>query len=161
MMERVLGIALWISKSLYAISGTVLVLMMLLTVTDVVLRTIDRPITGAYEMVGFMAAVVIAFGLPYTSSTRGHVYMEFLIERIPKPRQNIVIIFTRLIGIALFALTAYNLFGVGTDLRYTGEVSPTLNIPFYPVAYALGVSFFMLVFVLICDIIKVCGDRYE
>ena len=161
MMERVLGLALKLSKSLYVISGIVLVSMMLLTVTDVVLRTIGRPITGAYEMVGFMAAVVIAFGLPYTSSTRGHVYMEFLIERIPKPRQNIIIISTRLIGIALFALAAYNLFVVGVDLRHTGEVSPTLNLPFYPVAYALGVSFFVLVIVLICDIIKVCGGRYE
>ena len=160
-MERVLRIALWISKSLYAVSGVVLVSMMLLTATDVVLRTVGRPITGAYEMVGFMAAVVIAFGLPYTSSTRNHVYMEFFIERISKQQRNIVNIFTRLIGIALFALAAYNLFEVGADLRSTGEVSPTLNLPFYPVAYAIGVSFFMLVFVLICDIIKVYGGRYE
>ena len=47
-MERVLAIALKISKFLYAVSGVALVWMMLLTVTDVVLRTFGRPITGAY-----------------------------------------------------------------------------------------------------------------
>lgn len=161
MMERVLAIALRISKFLYAVSGVALAWMMLLTVTDVVLRAFGRPITGAYEIVAFTAPVVIAFGLPYTSWMKGHVYMEFLIERIPKQNRNIANIFTRLTGIALFAVVGYNLFVVGMDLRDTGEVSPTLNFPFYPVAYGVGICCFMICFVLVCDMIRIWGDRNE
>jgi len=160
-MERMLATALKISKFLHAVSGVALVWMMLLTVTDVVLRAFGRPITGAYELVAFSGAVVIGFGLPYTSWMRGHVYMEFLIERIPKQNRNIANIFTRLIGIILFAVAGCNLLIVGMDLRDTGEVSPTLNFPFYPIAYGVGICCFVLCLMLLCDIIKIYGDRYE
>jgi len=150
-----------ISKFLYAVSGVVLVWMMLLTGADVVLRAFGRPITGAYELVAFSGAVVIGFGLPYTSWTRGNVYMMFLIEKLPKQSRDIANVFTRLVGIALFAVIAYNLVVVGMDLRGTGEMSPTLQLPFYPVAYGVGICCFMLCLMLLCDIIKICGDHYE
>jgi TRAP-type C4-dicarboxylate transport system permease small subunit len=160
-MTWLLSLGLKISKSLYAVSGVVLVWMMLLTAADVVLRAFGRPITGAYELVGFSGAVVIGFGLPYTSWTRGHVYMEFLIKKLPKQSRDIANVFTRLVGIALFAVIAYNLVVVGMDLRGTGEMSPTLQLPFYPVAYGVGICCFMLCLMLLCDIIKICGDHYE
>ena len=87
--------------------------------------------------------------------------MEFLIEKISKQNRGIANIFTRLIGIALYAVAGYNLFIVGMDLRDTGEVSPTLNFPFYPVAFGVGTCCFILCFMLLCDIIKIYGDRYE
>jgi TRAP-type C4-dicarboxylate transport system permease small subunit len=41
------------------------------------------------------------------------------------------------------------------------EVSGTLEIPLYPVAYALAVCFLMLALVLLCDILKILGGTYE
>jgi hypothetical protein len=43
----------------------------------------------------------------------------------------------------------------------SGEVSLTRQIPFYPVAYGLGVSCFIQCLVLITDITKVIGGKYE
>ena len=87
--------------------------------------------------------------------------MVFLIEKLPKQSRDIANVFTRLVGIALFAVIAYNLVVVGMDLRGTGEMSPTLQLPFYPVAYGVGICCFMLCLMLLCDIIKICGDHYE
>lgn len=160
-MKYVLKVALKISKFLYAISGVALVWMMLLTVADVIMRKLGRPITGSYELVAFSATVVIGFGLPFTTWTRGHVYMEFLIQIMPKKSRDIVNIFTRLIGIALFAMAGYNLFLVGIDLYKTKEVTDTLNFPYYPVVYGLGICCFMLCLMLLCDILKIYGFHHE
>ncbi len=160
-MEHLLRVSVKISKFLYTLSGLALVWMMLLTVADVILRELGRPITGTYELVAFSGAVVIGFGLPYTSWTRGHVYMEFLTEKIPRRSRNIAYVMTRLMGIVLFAVAAYNLFVVGTDLYNSGEVSPTLNFPFYPVAYGVGMCCSLVCLMLFCDIIKVYGDYDE
>ena len=37
----------------------------------------------------------------------------------------------------------------------------TLRMPFYPVAYGLGVSFLLQCLVLFCDILKIHGGTYE
>lgn len=160
-MGSLLGISLRLSRFLYGIAGVALVFMMLLTVVDVILRTFGRPITGTYEMVGFSGAVVIGFALPFTSWIRGHVYMEFLIQRFPKQVRDRMNLFTRVIGIILFALIAYNLMIVGIDLQKSGEVSPTLRFPFYPVVYGVGICFFIECLVLFCDILKIRGGKYE
>jgi TRAP-type C4-dicarboxylate transport system permease small subunit len=160
-MQGLLGISLRLSRFLYGIAGITLVFMMLLTVVDVILRIFGRPITGTYEMVGFSGAVVIGFALPFTSWIRGHVYMEFLIQRLSKHVRNRMNLFTRVIGIILFVLIAYNLIIVGIDLQKSGEVSPTLRFPFYPVVYGVGICFFIECLVLFCDILKIRGNQYE
>ena len=160
-MANLLGIGLRVSRFLYGVAGVTLVFMMLLTVVDVILRIFGRPITGTYEMVGFSGAVVIGFALPFTSWIRGHVYMEFLIQRFPKHVRDRMNLSTRVVGIILFLLIAYNLIIVGIDLQKSGEVSPTLRFPFYPVVYGVGICFFIECLVLFCDILKIRGDQYE
>lgn len=160
-MKRMLGIIFGICRFLYGVSGVTLLFMMCLAVTDVVLRMFDRPIMGAYEIVSFSLPVVISFGLPYTSWRRGHVHMEFLITKMPKRVRDYTNICSRLVGIALFGMLGYNLFIVGNDLRNTGEVSATMQFPFYPVAFGVGVSSFILCFVLVGDILKIIGGRFE
>jgi TRAP-type C4-dicarboxylate transport system permease small subunit len=154
-VERLLRATSGLSRFLYVLSGIALVWMMLVTVADVLLRSVGRPLTGAYEVVSLTGPVVVGLGLPYTSWKRGHVYMEFLLERFPKGKRKILNLSTRLISIVLFAVVAYNLLLVGVDLRNAREVSPTLEIPFYPIAYGVGVCFFMLCLVLVCDIARV------
>ena len=150
-----------LSTFLNSISCIALVSMMVLTVTDVVLRMFKRPITGTYEIVGLLGAIVIGFGIPITSWIRGHIFVDFLTQRFPQGRRNVVNIFTRLLGIGLFFIAGWNLIIVGIDLYHTGEVSLTRQLPFYPIAYGLAVSCFVQCLVLICDIIKIVGEEYE
>lgn len=150
-----------VSKFLDSISSVALVSIMVLTVADVILRIFKRPITGTYEIVGLLGAVVIGFGIPMTSWIRGHIFVDFLIQRFPQGRRDVVNIFTRLLGVGLFAVAGWNMIIVGMDLYHTGEVSLTRQLPFYPIAYGLAVSCFVQSFVLICDIIKIFGEEYE
>jgi len=150
-----------LSRFLNIIAGVSLTFLMLLTVMDVILRTLKRPIVGTYELVAFSGAVVIGFALPLTSWLRGHIYVDFFILRFSKTVQNIFNITTRCLVIILFFLAGWNLIKYAIDLQKSGEVSLTLQMPFYPVTYGIGVCCFIQCLVLMCDIIKIFGGEYE
>ena len=111
-------------------AGVTLTLVMGLTVADVFLRIFGKPLVGAFELVAFLGAVVIGFSLPFTSWVRGHIYVDFLILKLPKGPRKGVHLFTRLLGMGLFALIGWNLLKMAGDLHRSGEVSPTLHVPF-------------------------------
>lgn len=160
-MKWVLSAGLKISRFLYVISGIGLVVMMMLTVVDVALRLVGRPITGTYELVGYLSVVVVGFALPLTTWNKGHVFMEFVIDRIAKGNRDIANTFTRIIGIALFAVGTYSLAEIGADLYNTGEGSPTLQLPVYPFAWAAAFCCSIMCFVLFCDILRIYGGKYD
>jgi TRAP-type C4-dicarboxylate transport system permease small subunit len=150
-----------ISKTLNFIAAIALTFMMLLTVADVLLRAGRHPIIGTYEIVSLLLAVVIGFGIPQVSLDRGHVYMEFILDKLSKRGKNVLHTFTRILCLLLFALIGYNLFHVAAGFRASGEVSPTIQLPFYPVAYGIAVCCLLECIVFIFDIIRIWRDQYE
>jgi TRAP-type C4-dicarboxylate transport system permease small subunit len=148
------------SKWLSVIAGTSLTLMMLLTVSDVVGRAFGHPIMGTYEVVGFMLALVIGFAMPKVSLARQHVYMDF-IDRLSKRNRALMNIFTRILCIILFVLIGYSLFGVGNEYRISGETSPTIRLPFYPLAYGVGICCFVECFVFVFEIARSWRESHE
>lgn len=150
-----------ISNSLNAVGAVTLTFMMLLTVADVFLRAFARPILGTYEIASVLLAVVIGFSIPKVSLDKGHVYMEFLIERLSTRNKAIMFTFTRVLCIVLFFLIGYNLFSVANEFRLSGEVTPTIQLPFYPTAYGVGVCCFLECFVFAFDILKIWKIGHE
>ena len=150
-----------ISRFLNIIAGISLTFLMLLTIGDVILRFFSRPIVGTYELVAFSGAVVIGFSVPLTSWVKGHVYVDFLILRFSQKIRNIFHVITRCLVIFLFLMIGWNLIKYGMDLYKSGEVSLTLQMPFYPVAYGIGICCFFQCMVLLCDILKIGGGKYE
>jgi TRAP-type C4-dicarboxylate transport system permease small subunit len=142
------------SKALNSVGGTLLSAMMMLTVTDVILRYLGRPITGTYELMSYGGALVAGFAIAQTSLDGAHVYVDMLTEAVSARGKNLLIIFNRSLGVAIFALLAWALFLKGNSLYQTGEVSLTLRVPYYPVAYGLAVSCFAEALVLFADIFK-------
>jgi TRAP-type C4-dicarboxylate transport system permease small subunit len=144
-----------VSGSMRALAAITLFLMMMLTVVDVVLRSFGKPLIGTYELVAVAGAIVVGFAVAQTSWDRGHIFVDFLVEKRSPPVKNAIFAITRLFGIVIFALLSYNLLLKANHLYRSGEVSMTLHIPYYPAAYALAFCFFIEVFVLIADIVKI------
>jgi TRAP-type C4-dicarboxylate transport system permease small subunit len=173
-----------ISRFLNVIAGIGLTILMFLTCADVALRAIlslgrwllgrgvllpvanvivehVRPIVGTYELVQYLGAVVIGFSIPLTSWLRGHIYVDFFIFRFSQKTRNAFNIATRCLGIFLFLMIGWNLFKYGMDLHRTGEVSSTLQIPFYFVVFGVGCCCFIQCLVLMGDMVKILGGRYD
>jgi TRAP-type C4-dicarboxylate transport system permease small subunit len=160
-MKGFLSVVKGVCTFLNVIAGISLTFLMLLTIADVVLRFFKMPIPGTYEMVAYSGAIVIGFSLPFTSWLRGHIFVDFLVLSFSKKTQNIFNLTTRCIVIALFLLLGWNLMKYGVDLFKSGEVTPTLRLPFYPIAYGVGVCCFMECLVMVGDIHKILGGEYE
>jgi TRAP-type C4-dicarboxylate transport system permease small subunit len=149
------------SSALSAVAGAALVLLMLLTIADVVLRVLGRPIVGTYELVGLGGAIAIGLSLPLTSWVRGHIYVDSFVARLPRLPRAILSIATRLLVLALFLLLGWNLLKYALDLRSAGEVTPTLRVPFFPVALGVGGSCLIECLVMVADIVKIFRKEYE
>ncbi len=160
-MEGFLNKLKGFTSLLNIIAGITLTFMMSITVADVILRSFRRPIVGTYELVAFSGAVVIGFSLPFTSWVRGHIYVDFIISRFSKKIRNAFNIVTRCMVIWLFLMIGWNLIKYGMDLQKSGEVSLTLQMPFYPVAYGIGICCFIQCLVIGCDLLKIYGGKYE
>jgi TRAP-type C4-dicarboxylate transport system permease small subunit len=150
-----------LTSTMYFCGLVVLTLLMLLTVSDVILRYLGRPIPGTYELVGLAGALVIGLAIPYTSLVRGHVYMEFLIERFSREKRAVVLVFTKILILLLFLAFTINLLRIGMDMAASGEVTQILRIPYYPVAYVAAVCCLIECLVMICDIDKLVEGHYE
>ena len=160
-MKVVYNALLRVSKWLNAIGALTLTFMMLLTVTDVILRIVSRPLLGTYEIVSILLAVVIGFSIPKVSLDKGHVYMEFLLDKLSWKNRAIMLTFTRILCIALFLLIGYNLFSIANEYRLSGEVTPTVQLPFYPAAYGVGVCCFLECLVFAFNILNIWKNRDE
>ena len=149
------------SSALAAIAGAALCFLMLLTIADVVLRLLGRPIVGTYELVALGGAIAIGLSLPLTSWVRGHIYVDSFVARLPPVPRAVFNVATRLLVLALFLLLGWNLVKYGLDLRRAGEVTPTLRVPFFPVALGVGGSCLIECLVMVTDIVKIFRKEYE
>jgi TRAP-type C4-dicarboxylate transport system permease small subunit len=159
--ERFSGKVKGISGFFIKIAGISLVCLMGLTIADVILRFFGRPIPGTYECVAFLGAIVLGLSVPLTSWTRGQIYVDFLILKFPKRVQDVFNIVTRCMVIILFLLIGWTLMKYGMILHKSGEVSLTLEMPYYPIVYVLGITCFIQCLVLFCDIFKILGGKYD
>ena len=149
------------ARYLYVIGGISLIFIMALTIGDVILRLLRMPIVGTYELVCFGSSLVIAFSIPYVSLKRGHIFVDFMINIFPRGMKNGINSVTRCMAIALFILAGWNLIKYALDLHRSGEVSPTLTIPYYPFVWLVGICCFLLSLALFCDLLKIWKGKYE
>ena len=155
-MKRFLSATRALSAYMDVIAGAALVLIMLLTSLDVIVRYLGYPIPGTYDLVSLGAAFVLGFAIPRTSWDKGHVTVDLLVERLPRKRV-VFDIATRIIGLFFFSLLGWNLIKMGMSYLRTGDSTQTLAVPFYPVAFALGVCAFVECIVLLSDLMRTAG----
>jgi TRAP-type C4-dicarboxylate transport system permease small subunit len=152
-MKTIVSIIHKLSQLMYWIAGLALAGIMFLTVADVILRAFKFPIVGTYEIVSLLGAVVIGFAIPQTSLERGHVMMDFLTEKLPFGGRKFFHVLARVLAILTFLIIAWNLWKLGIDLKHNEQVSLTLKIPDFPVAFGVGICCFIECLVLASDMI--------
>lgn len=139
---------------LYWVAGTAIVIMMVLTCADVVLRYFRCPIPGTYELVCYLGAVAVAFAMAHTSVQRGHVAVSLIVRLMPRRIRGIIDATTSIFGFILFALITWQSVVYAEALRASGEVSLTLRLPFYPFVYGVGFASAAVCLVLLTDILN-------
>lgn len=130
----------------YVACASVMV-MVLVTTADVVLRLFRVSMTGAYDIVKIAAAVAVSAALPYTTAIKGHVAIEYFFLKLGRPGRIAVDVIMRVGGMALFSVLAWGCVDYGNSLRAKGEVSMTLQLPIFWVPYVLAFACVLVVLV--------------
>jgi TRAP-type C4-dicarboxylate transport system permease small subunit len=161
-MRLLLRVAKRFSNTLNVVAAALLTIMMLLTVIDVILRYLGRPITGTFELMAFAGALVTGLALAQTSLDDAQVNVDIVVQAISEKAQKILFVFNRFLGLGIFGLLGWALFDKGNDLYMTGEVSLTLHVPYYPVAYGLAFCCLVECLALFSTMLKaILGGQHE
>jgi len=142
----------WFNK----VASAALVLMMLLSCADIFMRYLfSKPITGTYDIVSLLGAILASFAMPYTMLQKGHVAVEILIQTLSRGKRLVVETFTHLLGISLFLVLVWQAVVLSRDMKAAGEVTPTLLVPFYPIVYCMAVCFLCLSLAILVNLLHV------
>ncbi len=132
---------------LAVVAGASLMIMMLVTCADVVLRLFRVSLTGAYDVARITGALTIACALPYTTAVKGHVAIEYFFHKLGRRGRIVVDALIRVLAMGLFGVLAWQSVRYGMSLRESGEVSPTLPISVFWVPYVIGLACGLVVLV--------------
>jgi len=145
----------FLNKILLIVGSVAVLCLMSLATVNVVLRFFfSAPYRGAYELVGFMGAIVIAFALGYTQKRKDHIVVDILTEKFPKRVNRVLDGVNYFITTIFFVLVSWQVLIWGMKISKSGEVSETLKIIFHPFIYSVSLGFAVFSLTLIIDFLR-------
>jgi TRAP-type C4-dicarboxylate transport system permease small subunit len=138
--------SIFLNKIFLIVGGIAVLALMSVATANVVLRIFHIPFRGAYELVSFIGAIVIAFALGYTQQRKGHIVVDILTEKFPKTLSKILDVFNHLVTMVFFAVVAWQIYRVGMQIWDSGELSETLKMIYHPFIFAVALGFITLSF---------------
>ena len=160
---------------MYYVAGAAIVVMMLITCIDIVLRlavTLHteyewqflapfQPLPGTYELVCFLGSTAAAFAMAHTLVESGHVAVSVLVRLFSKKIQAIIQAITGSLSLIFFGLLCWQSIVYAQKLKDWGEVSMTLELPYYPFVYGMAFGAFAVCLVLLLRIMEEGGKVVE
>jgi TRAP-type C4-dicarboxylate transport system permease small subunit len=139
----------------------VVILMMLLTVSDVFMRYLfAAPITGTTEITEYMMVCLIV-AMAWTAVEGKHVVVDLVMKLFPKRFQTAVDSINLLVCLGIYVIICWQTYVAGTfALRYNVK-SALLEIPEFPFYLVLAVGFAMLCVAIVPLLIKKIGEAVK
>ena len=153
-MDYLARIVYSVSRIVNHISCVALVVMMAFVFINVVCRAFGHPIFGTYESVGFLLAIMVAFSIAQCAVKKGHITVNILEERIPKRMLPVLDTIVAMLGTGVYLVLAWQSAVYAKIMWDKGELSMSMEIPFYPLIFVVAFGFFMLALVLFVDLFK-------
>jgi TRAP-type C4-dicarboxylate transport system permease small subunit len=147
--ERYVWALRLIVNALAAVAAMAIVVMIFVTCVDVVGRRLGYPLKGTYDVVELLSAIMIAGALPYTTAYKGHVAIEFILQKLSRRGRIILDIFVRSASILMFAFLTWRFVQYGGELRASGQVTLTLQWPIFWLPYWMAVCTAVMIPVLV------------
>jgi TRAP-type C4-dicarboxylate transport system permease small subunit len=148
-------IASGLRKILMAAGGVALIALVLLASGNVALRLVRVPLGGAYEVVAFLGAIVIAGALGQTQKRKDHIVVEILSGKYLPGVKRVLDGIGYAVSAVLFGIVTWRVFALALTIQRSGELSETLKFPFHPFVYAVAAGFAVLVLTLLLDLVGV------
>jgi len=154
------GVIKKFNAALGAFSGGLLILLMLMTVVDVVMRKwFNLPFSGSYELTQLSLSLIVLFGFSYANDFKEHVVIDIFYEKMPLGMKRFCSILTTIIALVMTAVLTFVVFRQGIRLMGTGGITWSLKIPLWPFALIGSVGFFGYFLSIVGDALLIFKDR--
>lgn len=125
-------------RAMALLAGVVLLLLMLFTTLDVVMRYFfNAPFRGSLEATEFSMALIVFLGVAYCGWVGGHIGVDLFEKLLEKPSMRFIPVIVNLVGSALFAVIAVTV--VNETFEAWTQASNMLRMPHWP--FRLVVAF--------------------
>ena len=141
--------------------GVSLLALTLLATMNVALRIFQVPVSGTYEIVSFLGAIVTAGALGYTQKRKDHIVVDILSDKFPTPVKRALDRVSYALILVFFSVVSWQTFVYGKRLLRTGELSETLKIAYYPFVFLVGFGFAVLALTILLDLVETVWSREE
>lgn len=149
-VEKFTGLVTATSRILDKIAGFCMVSIMLLVVSNIVLRVLfNHPILGTYEYVVFLTVAAIGLSLAHCAVQNGHIAVDILMDRLPLKIQGVIDLVMNTAALLFWGLCAWQIGIYANKMAISGLVSPTSQIPMHPFIYLVAFSILALSLVLL------------
>ncbi len=140
------------------IAGASIVIAMVLVVVNVILRRVfDNPVLGVYEFTGFLAVIIISFGLAYVLLVNAHIAVDFIIEKFKAPVVGIIDTITGITATLFLSIFTWNVFRYAIKSMNNNQLSPTTQTPFYVFIFTMALCFALLCLVYVLKVKESIG----
>jgi len=143
-------------KNLARFAGLTVIVMMGLTITDIIARFILlKPISGTYEIMRLMLAIVVFFSFAYVQMLRSQIVVTVIANRLPDRIQEILNLIWILMAMFGFAILSWQ--GIVGTLEAIETHDVTIGLIPVPTAPSRGVIAFGC-FVLLIRLLRQTGE---
>ncbi|MGD9159176.1 MAG: TRAP transporter small permease [Desulfobacteraceae bacterium] len=133
----------------------ILTAMMLLTAVDVCLRYVfNSPITGSFELVELMMALIVPFSIVFCASEKAHIHVDIVLEHLNTGLRSFFIFTGNILSLFLFVLITWQTCIYIVEEYEWRLTSAVLYIPVYPFIGALAAAFAILSLLLLAELIN-------
>jgi len=162
-----------IAKVFDRIAGWTVFTAMIIVLVNVILRKLSSiemliPVferTGlskllivSYDYVGFLTALIVAFGIAYCLVKNAHISIDFIADKLNEKTHGVMSLITNIITFIIMAIFTYSLFSYATQLLTKHSVSPNAQVPICIFVYVIAVCFGLLCLVVLTKIRKNVED---
>jgi len=134
--------------------GVALLALTLLATMNVALRIFRVPVSGTYEIVSFLGAIVTAGALGYTQKRKDHIVVDILSEKFPARVKRALDRVSYALILVFFSIVSWQTFVYGKRLMRTGEMSETLKVAYYPFVFLVSAGFAVLALTILLDLVE-------
>jgi TRAP-type C4-dicarboxylate transport system permease small subunit len=148
-------------RGLMIAGGVSLLALTVLATMNVALRIFQVPVSGTYEVVSFLGAIVTAGALGHTQKRKDHIVVDILSEKFPAPVKRVLDRVSYTLIFVFFSIVSWQTFVYGKRLMRTGELSETLKIAYYPFVFLVSAGFAVLALTVLLDLVETVWVREE
>ncbi|HHV15534.1 MAG TPA: TRAP transporter small permease [Gelria sp.] len=160
-MKSLDGLIENLSRVMDRLAGLCIVLMMLLIVSNIILRAVfKQPLVGAVDYVNILIALTIGLSIAYCAVQDGHIAIGFIMDKMPAPAAAVIEIIINLIALVFWGFVTWYMIGFAQSMNANGLVASTSQIPLSPVVYVIALGLMAICLVLLSRLAQCIYEGY-